>query len=411
MTGSVLRPSAAGGKEFIVLMAVLMSVVAISIDAMLPALGVIGEDLQVTHPNQAQYIISFIFSGMAIGQLICGPLSDALGRKTILYGSLLLYLVGSLVCFFADSIGVMLAGRFLQGLGVSGPYVASVSIIRDKFSGRSMARIMSLVMMIFIMVPALAPSLGQAILMVASWHYIYVMYIAYALVVLAWVTLRLEETLAPEHRIPFKFKTIAQSAWTVLRNRTTVVYMLCAGCVFGSLIGYLNSCRQVFQEQYAVGDMFAVYFGGLALSIGAASMVNARLVEKLGMRYISVRATVSILLLTGGLLALHSVMDIELWMFLIYAALLLFCFGLLFGNLNALAMEPMGDLAGIASAIIGSVSSFIAITLGTSIGQMYDGTLVPVLTGFIVLNAASLAFMLFEGRAAKQSLTKSAASL
>lgn len=386
-------------KEFIVLMAVLMSVVAISIDAMLPALGVIGEALNVSHANQAQYIISSIFAGMCVGQLISGPLSDALGRKKVLYGSLALYLVGSAICLGASTIEVMLAGRFVQGLGVSGPYVSCMSIVRDKFSGRQMARVMSLVMMIFIMVPVIAPALGQSILAVSSWQAIFVLYLIYALAVMAWITFRLEETLAPEHRIPFSLANIIGGARTVLSNRQTVGYTLCMGCIFGALIGDLNSAQQVFQGQFGVGKMFVVYFGLQALAFGASSMLNARWVEKLGMRYICQRALAVMTVSSVLFLALHFVMPIHFWMFFLYGVVLLFCVGLLFGNLNALALEPMGHMAGIATAIIGAVSTAIAITLGTFIGQMYDGTLIPLLCGFAGLGMLAWFFMRQAGEA------------
>lgn len=382
-------------KEFILLMALLMSVTAMTIDAILPALGMIGADLRAVHPNQAQFIISFIFAGMALGQLVCGPLSDAIGRKTILYGALSIFLVGSLLCYFASGMDQMLLGRFMQGLGVSGPYVASVSIVRDRHSGRAMAKIMSLIMMVFIMVPTIAPALGQGILFIASWRAIFIFYVLYAAVILMWVMMRVPETLPREKRIAFRPANIWNGAREVVGNRVTLGYMICAGCVFGSLIGYLNSCQQIFQVQFKVGDMFAVYFGGLALMLGVSSLSNAAMVERLGMRYICVRAVLAIIALSSLFLALHMVVEIKLWMFLIYAASLFFCFGLLFGNLNALAMEPMGHIAGIASAIIGSSSSILSIVLGTTIGQLYNGTLVPIVTGFLILNLMTLLAMRF----------------
>ncbi|HEY8191432.1 MAG TPA: MFS transporter, partial [Alphaproteobacteria bacterium] len=203
------NPSSVSTREFTVLMAALMSVVAISIDALLPALGMVAADFSLSNPNHAQYVIGFLFAGMAAGQLVCGPLSDALGRKRILYAGLALYLVGSVICLFAHDFSVMLAGRVVQGLGVSGPYVSAVSIVRDKYSGRTMARVMSIVMMIFIMVPAIAPSLGQAILFAASWRAIFVLYVVYAVVIGIWIFLRLPETLPSANRIPFRLASIA----------------------------------------------------------------------------------------------------------------------------------------------------------------------------------------------------------
>lgn len=380
----------AGPKEFIVLIALLMSVVALSIDALLPALGYIRMDLSVGHANQVQYLIGCIFIGMAVGQGIAGPLSDALGRKPVLYLGIALFIIGSLLSFAAHSLTGVLAGRLIQGLGVAGPYVSAVSIVRDRYSGRRMAEVMSLVMMIFITVPAIAPSVGQGILLVASWREIFLLYIAYSLVLLGWLALRLEETLPPDRRIPLRAPTIATGFSEVIRNRATMTYTLCMGLCFGSFIGYLNSSQQIFQDQFAVGKLFTLYFGLLALVLGIASLLNARIVGKLGMRRVCLGSFVTITTASALVLGCHLIVPITLPLFLLYAAILFFSFGLVFGNLNAMAMEPMGHIAGIASAIIGSVSSVISMVIGSVIGQLYDNTLVPITTGFFIFGALSL---------------------
>ncbi len=384
---STPETSSASGIEFTVLMALLMSIVAISIDALLPALGIVGEYFKVTNINHPQYLIVCIFVGMAAGQLVCGPLSDAMGRKKILYWGIALYLAGTVVCYIAESFGLLVAGRVIQGLGVSAPYVSVMSIVRDKYSGRDMARVMSLVMMIFIMVPAIAPSIGQGILMIGSWRDIFLLYIGYAVVIGAWVSFRLDETLPPEKRIPFSGTNIAHGFREVLRNRATVNYTACAGICFGSFIGYLNSSQQIFQQQFHTGSMFTVYFGALALVLGVASMMNAKLVQRLGMQYICVRSFLAIIASSAVFLGINMMIEVELWMFLVYAAILFFSFGLLMGNLNALAMEPMGHIAGMASAVIGASSSVISMLLGAVIGQLYDNTLIPLSIGFLVLGS------------------------
>lgn len=380
-------------KEFIALIASLMSIVAISIDAILPALGVISSDIQLQYANQGQYIISSLFLGMAIGQLICGPFSDATGRKKVLYLGVLLFLLGSLICFYAQDLNTMLLGRFIQGLGVSGPYVSAVSIVRDQFSGNQMAKVMSFVMLIFIMVPAVAPSLGQAILLFASWRYIFAFYIVYAIFICLWIVLRLEETLPKEKRIPFTTQGFAEGFKEVLSNRATMGYTICIGLFFGSFVGYLNSSQQIFQIQFETGKLFTLYFGILALVFGAASLVNAQLVERLGMKLICDYAILAIIISSAVFLAMHALMPIQLWMFLCYASLLFFSFGLIFGNINAMAMESMGHVAGIASAIIGAISSVISLCIGTFIGQLYNNSLIPVVTGFLVLSGISLVIM------------------
>lgn len=379
--------------EFTLLVALMMSIVAISIDALLPALGFIAKAVPLDYPNQIQYVISMLFLGMALGQLVCGPLSDALGRKKILYGGIFLFLCGSAVCFFATSIEGLLLGRFIQGLGVAGPYISAISIVRDKYAGNEMARIMSLVMMIFIMVPAIAPSLGQAVLLVSSWRYIFVLYVVYASIIGVWIFLRLEETLPADNRIPFTRKGFIEGFKEVISNYSTMCYTLCMGLFFGSFMGYLNSSQQIFQELFNTGKMFTVYFGVLALLFGAASMVNARFVQKWGMEYLCSRATMGIILSSGIFLIIQLITPPVLWHFLIYAAVLFFCFGLVFGNVNAMAMEPMGHVAGIASAVIGATSSILSMVIGTTIGQMYDSTLIPLTCGFVFLATLCLVIL------------------
>jgi len=380
-------------QEFTLLVALMMSIVAMSIDALLPALGFISSDIPLAHTNQAQYIISALFLGMALGQLICGPLSDATGRKKILYAGIVLFLCGSVICFFAQDINTLLIGRFIQGLGVAGPYVSAISIVRDKYSGNEMARIMSLVMMIFIMVPALAPSIGQAVLLVSSWRYIFVLYVVYALIIGVWIFLRLEETLPKEYRIPFSTRGFVDGFKEVISNYTTMCYTLCMGLFFGSFLGYLNSSQQIFQDLFQTGKLFTVYFGVLALVFGVASLVNSRFVQKWGMDYLCNHAVWGIILSSAVFLVVLIFIPANLWLFMIYASVLFFCFGLVFGNVNAMAMEPMGHVAGIASAIIGASSSIISMLIGTAIGQMYNGTLVPVTSGFLTMGIVALVIL------------------
>jgi len=375
--------------EFTLLVALLMSIVAISIDALLPALDAIRADIPLAHPNQAQYVISALFFGMAIGQLICGPLSDATGRKKVLYGGILLFLAGTVLCYGATDIQTLLLGRFIQGLGVSGPYVSAISIVRDKYAGNDMARIMSLVMMIFIMVPALAPSLGLAVMWIGDWRDIFVLYVFYALMIGVWIFFRLEETLPQQNRIALSTKGFAVGFREVISNVPTVCYMICMGLFFGSFIGYLNSSQQIFQEMFQTGDLFSLYFGLLAIVFGISSLVNSQLVQKLGMHYLAKLAIWGIILSSALFLVVHLNLNITLWMFMSYAAVLFFCFGLVFGNVNAMAMEPMGHVAGIAAAIIGSTSSIMSMVIGTIIGQMYNGTLIPVTSGFLIFGSIS----------------------
>jgi DHA1 family bicyclomycin/chloramphenicol resistance-like MFS transporter len=265
--------------------------------------------------------------------------------------------------------------------------------VRDKYAGNEMARIMSLVMMIFIMVPALAPSIGQAVLLVSSWRYIFVLYIVYALIIGIWIFIRLEETLPKQYRIPFSTRGFIDGFKEVISNYTTMCYTLCMGLFFGSFLGYLNSSQQIFQDLFQTGKLFTIYFGVLALVFGVASLVNSRFVEKWGMDYLCNHAVWGIILSSAIFLVVLMLLPANLWLFMIYASVLFFCFGLVFGNVNAMAMEPMGHVAGIASAIIGATSSIMSMLIGTAIGQMYNGTLVPVTSGFLILGAMALVIL------------------
>jgi len=392
--------------EFTLLVALLMSIVAISIDALLPALDAIRADIVLAHPNQAQYVVSALFFGMAIGQLICGPLSDATGRKKVLYGGILMFLAGTVLCYVATDINTLLLGRFIQGLGVSGPYVSAISIVRDKYAGNDMARIMSLVMMIFIMVPALAPSIGQAVMWFSGWRDIFVLYVFYALMIAVWIFFRLEETLPKTHRIPMSTRGFAEGFKEVISNVPTVCYMICMGLFFGSFIGYLNSSQQIFQDLFKTGEMFVLYFGVLAIVFGVASLVNSQLVQKLGMQHLAKLAIWGIIGSSALFLAVHLSVEVQLWMFMIYASVLFFCFGLVFGNINAMAMEPMGHVAGIAAAIIGSTSSIMSMVIGTVIGQMYNGTLFPVTGGFLIFSGISMFIFSYAQRYDQKNATE-----
>ena len=270
-----------------------MSVVAISIDAMLPALGYIGSDLGVTNHNQAQYIISILFAGMAIGQLIYGPMSDSLGRKKVLYTGLVFYALGSVLCYLSHDLQQMLIGRFIQGFGIASPYISTMAIIRDKYAGRDMARVMSLVMVIFILVPCIAPTLGQAIITFSSWREIFIMYLVMIAAMFTYIFFKLEETLLPENRVKFSIGNLVHGFKEVLRNRHTVGYTICMGLVFGSFMGYLNSSQQIFQVQFNTGKLFTLYFGLLAFLFGVSSFVNSYFVNKLGMRHICLRGMIA----------------------------------------------------------------------------------------------------------------------
>lgn len=391
--------------EFVALTALMISLVALSIDALLPALPEIGHTLGVQRENDNQLIISLLFLGLTIGQAIYGPLSDSTGRKPAIYVGFTLFIVGCLLALFASTFPMILVGRVLQGVGAAGPRIVTVAIVRDQYEGRAMARVMSFVMAVFILVPVVAPLFGQLMLLVAHWRAIFVAYLVLALIASGWFTLRQPETLAPNRRLPFSVTRLALAIREVLANRLALGYTVAAGLVSGAFIGYLNSAQQIFQVQYDLGRLFPFYFATLALAIGSASFLNGRLVMQHGMRPLSLIAVLTL----GGLsvifwtIAAGLVGQPPLWALMIYFLLSFFCIGILFGNLNALAMEPLGHIAGVGAAMIGSLSTLISLLLGTLIGQSYNGTILPLVAGFALLSIASAGMMRWaEGR--KQQL-------
>ena len=376
-------------------MALLTSLVALSIDAMLPALSIIGVDLNVQRENGTQLIVTAMFVGFAVGQLCFGPVSDSIGRKLPIYAGLGLFMLGSVLSMVAWSFPVMLIGRVLQGFGAAAPRIVSIALIRDQYEGRAMARIMSFVMAVFILVPVLAPALGQAVLLIADWRMIFGLLLLLALVVSVWFSTRQPETLPPAQRVPFSLRRIAAAAGEVLRDRCALGYTIASGLVFGAFLGYLNSAQQIFQVQFSVGTRFPLYFGALALSIGCASYLNAQLVMRFGMRLLSWRALQAASIVSGSyfVFAWTTAGTPPLWTFMTWGSITFFCLGLVFGNFNAMAIESLGHIAGVAASVIGSVATMISLLFGLLIGQSFDGTVLPLVGGFALLGMSSLLTM------------------
>ena len=384
-----------GFRESIALLAWMISFVALSLDIMLPALPDIGRDLRVTHPNDAQLVVSALILGLSMGQLIYGPLSDSTGRKPAIFAGIVIFTLGCLLSILAATFEVMLAGRFLQGIGAAGPRSVIVALIRDQYAGRAMARMMSAVMAVFIIVPAVAPTLGQAILLVANWRIIFVALMLLGVTALTWFTIRQPETLAPELRIAFSVKNTLMGAVEVCTNRIALGYTLAAGLILGAFLGYLNSAQQVFQEVYALGRQFPLYMAVLALFVGGASYFNSRIVMRLGMRALSRRAILLFIVISLVYLVVvyHMGGQSPLWLMMVCFALAFFCFGILFGNLNAIAMKPLGHIAGVGAAVVGSLSSLISVPLAIVIGRSYNGTTLPMVGGFAILSSLAAVVM------------------
>ena len=385
--------------ESVALIAMMMSLAALSIDAVLPALPVIGNELGVQHQNSNQLIISLLFLGMSAGQLIYGPLSDATGRKPAIYTGFVIFISGTLFSLFASCFTMMLIGRTLQGLGAASTRIVSIAIVRDQYEGRKMARVMSFIMTLFILIPILAPALGQFMLTISGWRSIFGMFLFLSFFSLVWFSLRLPETLSKEKRIPFTFSRIVSAVREVLSIRPALAYTIISGLVFGSFLGYLNSSQQILQIQYGLGERFPLYFGILALAFGAATLMNSKLVMLFSMHELVLRAMQALAALSAFFLAVAITLNGHppLWSFMLYLMPLFFAIGILFGNLNALAMEPLGHIAGIGASTIGSISTFTALAIGTAIGQSYNGTILPLVSGFLLLSIFSLGVMGWAG--------------
>ena len=381
-----------GLVEFIALMALMTSLVALNLDAVLPALSQIGAALNVTDPRQSHLIVSLFIVGLAFGQLYYGPLSDSRGRRYAIISGLVVFAVGSLICMFAESIEVMLFGRIVQAFGVSGPRVATTAVVRDKYVGEAMARVMSFIMMVFIIVPMLAPILGQTVLIWFAWQHIFTLFLIYGLIVGVWYYFRQPETLPLEKRLPFSWSQLKQSSKVILTHKLVMFYTLSSGAIFGSFLAYLSASQTLFQVTYHTGNMFPFYFALLALSIGLASFTNGTLVMRLGMRRLCTWALCGWMLFSGILtiLCLVNAGVPPFWQFVTVLFGAFYCIGLLFGNMNAMAMQPLGESAGLGAAIIGSLSNIISVPSAVFVGSFLGATVTPLAFGFVGLGAISV---------------------
>ncbi|MDV7340398.1 multidrug effflux MFS transporter [Terasakiella sp. A23] len=386
--------------EFIALMAFLMSLVALAIDAILPAFHAIGSSFDVTDQNQLQLVVGVLFLGMAIGQIFYGPLSDSIGRKPATYIGLALFIVGSLISAFAPTYEVLLWGRFIQGFGVAGPRTLTIAFVRDQYAGREMAKIMSFVISIFILVPALAPALGAGLLFFATWESIFYAFAILAFAVTMWLVIRQPETLHKEHRIKLEMRPILKGAKEALTNRISAGYMVVGGLAFACLVAYLNTAKLLYLDIYGIDELFPLYFAILALAVGASSVVNGKLVMKYGMRAL-MQLSLKMLIATSALFMTYLLATDghpPFVLFMTAMVLIFFFMGILFGNSNAMAMEPMGHIAGIASSFIGAGTTLVSMSFGALIGQFYDQTLVPMIAGYTVLATISLLLMMWIER-------------
>jgi DHA1 family bicyclomycin/chloramphenicol resistance-like MFS transporter len=394
MTSQTPHPGM-GFKEFVGLVAALMAINAIAIDSMLPALGQIGDALGVANANERQWIITAYMLGFGGTQIVYGTLTDRFGRKPVLLWGLSGYTIFTLAIAASHSFDALLAGRVLQGVAAASTRVVSVSVVRDCYAGRLMARVMSLALIVFIGVPVFAPSAGQLILLVAPWQGIFLALGAFGFAVLLWVWLRLPETLHEEDRKPIAFDTITQTFGFILSNRVSMGYTIASTMIFGAMLGFINSAQQLFTDVFHAGRIFPVIFALIATFIAISSLLNARLVDKLGMRKLSHSALLAFITIAG----IHATLAISghdtLWTFAILQSCMMLCLGLMMGNFGAIAMEPLGHVAGSAASVQGFVSTVGAALLGFFVGQSFNGTDIPLELGFVTLGLSALAVVLF----------------
>jgi MFS transporter, DHA1 family, multidrug resistance protein len=384
-------------REFITLMALLMSLTAMSIDIMLPALPDIGAALRVANPNDMPLVVSVFMFGAALGQIVWGPLADKFGRRRPLLAGLALFIAATLFAVLSDSFQHLLAARFLQGVGGSVGRIVVTTIVRDLFAGRDMARVMSMVMMVFILVPILAPSVGQLVLLAGTWRWIFAVLLIAAATATAWAALRLPETQKPLQP-GARRHTMVEGLWLVLRNRVTLGYGIAQGFAFGILVSYISSAQAVFGGAYQLGKLFPFAFGSVACALAAASFTNSRLVKRLGMRRLSHTAVVSLLMLATVLALLSAVIGLPLWAALGGMMACFFLYGLTLSNFNAIGMQPMGSAAGMAASLTGSYSMAAGALFGTIVARSFDGTVTPLFSGFALLSlCALLTILVIEG--------------
>ncbi|MEH3106706.1 MAG: multidrug effflux MFS transporter [Sphingomonas fennica] len=403
MTHSPERSRAApdpgiGFHEFVALIAGLMAVNAFGIDSMLVALPAIGESLGVTNGNDRQWIITTYMLGFGVAQLVYGPLADRYGRKPILVGSMGLFAVLSVAAGLAGSFPVMLAARFLQGVAAAASRVLSVSIVRDCYSGRQMARVMSLSFIVFLAVPILAPSLGQIIMLVAPWRAIFFVLGLFGAAIAIWASLRLNETLHPEYAREISLAELKRAAGLILGNRTSLFYTFGGMLLFGSLLGYISSIEQIFSEVFDRLEVMTIVFAAAASVMGVAAFLNSRIVEQLGVRRVSHTALIGFIVTAAAHVALSASGREELWSFAVLQAIQFGCFALIGSNFNSMAMEPVGAVAGTASSVQGFISTVGGALIGMMIGQAFDGTTLPVMQGFLIVGIATLGMVLIAER-------------
>ncbi len=383
--------------EFIALMASLMSIVALAIDTLLPAIPNIGETIKSYEPSEHQLFVTMIFLGLGVGQLFFGPLSDQYGRKPMVYAGFVVFGIASVICLLAPNLEIMVVGRILQGIGLSSHRTIAISIIRDMYKGDYMARVMSFVTAFFILVPVVAPAIGKVIVDNFNWQTIFYVHLLLAGILWIWFWKRQSETLRPEYKIKFSFKSFISGTKEMLRYSETVAYTFISGLVTGAFLVYLSSAQHIFEDQYGLRDAFPYLFAALAISIGTSTFTNGTMVVRFGMRKLSMGATIAfssiallyVLLFWGS--GNPSVGVLVAFLFFQF-----FCLGFMWGNFRSIAMEPIGHIAGIGAAINGFISTMISVPIASWIGSYLKDTALPLFVGLSICGFLSVGIILIS---------------
>lgn len=394
----MLGSSRISNLEFIALIAMLMALVALAINMILPAFDDITQHFGLSTSTQIGLAVSLLYVGLAVGQIIFGALSDSTGRKNAMNIGLGIFVVGAATSWAASTFPMLITGQVIQGIGLGAPRVVTVAIVRDRFEGPQMARMMSFIMVVFALVPTVSPYIGQVVVAALGWNALFAVFIGGAIIAGLWFTVRMSETHPPLQRSAFSLHSILSNFATVLRNGSAMIHAAALGVVSGAFIAYLNLSQQILQFQYELDTQYPLYFAAMSLSIATASFINGRAVVALGLERLATFGLttmfgLSAILATSTWFTNH---DPNLTVLLAYLMAMLFCFGILVSNLNAMAMRSLGATAGTGAAVVGAFSTFISIPLAILVGGYYEGSVMPLIGAFGLFSLIGLCLVFFS---------------
>ncbi|SMQ66336.1 MFS transporter, DHA1 family, bicyclomycin/chloramphenicol resistance protein [Devosia lucknowensis] len=380
--------------EFIALLAALMALNALAIDVMLPALPYMGEALGIANENERQFVVTSYMLGMGIAVLAFGPLTDRFGRRAPLLVGVGIYIVAAIAAAFAPSFAMLLVLRFIQGMGAASVRVIATAVVRDRYSGREMAEVMSLTFMVFMAIPIVAPGIGQVLLLTGPWQAIFIFMGLLALAFWLWTYLRLPETLPVDQRRPLSLRSVIDGFRIVFTNRVAISYGLAGMFLFGALFGFITSAQQIYVDIYGLGVYFPVAFAAMAGLMAVSSFTNSKVVRRFGMRRLSHGAMLAFTAGSAIWLVFALTGFLPLWLFFSLLAVIMFSFGWSSSNMNSLSMEPLGNVAGTAASVFGFIQTVGGALIGSYVGQHFDGTTVPTATGYFLMGVASIVCIL-----------------